>query len=31
MLTKAKMLPGGKDEALQIGGMYQAKSLPAPR
>lgn len=28
MLTKAKLLPGGKDEALQIGGMYQPKALP---
>lgn len=27
ILTKAKMLPGGKDEALQIGGMYQNKAL----
>lgn len=31
MLTKAKLLPGGKDEALQIGGMYQNKALSAPR
>lgn len=30
MLTKAKMLPGGKAEALQIGGMYQSKVLPPP-
>jgi hypothetical protein len=31
ILTKAKLLPGGKDEALQIGGMYQSKALPAPK
>lgn len=31
MLTKAKLLPGGKDEALQIGGMYQNKALPPPK
>lgn len=31
MLTKAKLLPGGKDEALQIGGMYQNKALEAPK
>ncbi len=30
MLTKAKILPGGKAEALQIGGMYQNKTLPPP-
>ena len=30
ILTKAKLLPGGKDEALQIGGMYQNKALPPP-
>ena len=30
MLTKANLLPGGKAEALQIGGMYQNKALPAP-
>lgn len=30
ILTKANLLPGGKAEALQIGGMYQAKALPAP-
>lgn len=27
ILTKAKLLPGGKDEALQIGGMYHNKNL----
>lgn len=31
ILTKANLLPGGKDEALQIGGMYQNKALPAPK
>ena len=31
ILTKAKLLPGGKDEALQIGGMYQLNALDAPR
>lgn len=30
MLTKANLLLGGKDEALQIGGMYQNKALPKP-
>lgn len=30
ILTKAKLLPGGKDEALQIGSMYQNKALPPP-
>ena len=30
MLTKAKLLPGGKEEALQIGGMYQNKVLSSP-
>lgn len=30
ILTKAKLLPGGKADALQIGGMYQNKSLPPP-
>jgi hypothetical protein len=30
ILTKAKMLPGGKAEALKIGAMYQGKALPAP-
>lgn len=30
MLTKANLLPGGKREAAQIGGMYQNKALPAP-
>lgn len=30
MLTKANILPGGKDAALQIGGMYQNKPLPSP-
>lgn len=28
ILTKANLLPGGKNEALQIGGMYQNKALP---
>lgn len=28
ILTKANLLPGGMQEALQIGGMYQGKSLP---
>lgn len=31
MLTKAKLLPGGKTAALQIGGMYKSKELPAPQ
>lgn len=31
ILTKAKLLPGGKNEALQIGGMYQDKALSAPK
>lgn len=30
MLTKAKLLPGGKAEALEIGSMYQNKALAAP-
>ena len=30
MLTKANILIGGKAEALQIGGMYQGKTLPPP-
>lgn len=30
MLTKAKLLTGGKDEALQIGSMYQNKAISAP-
>ncbi|ENZ77491.1 MULTISPECIES: hypothetical protein [Ralstonia] len=28
ILSKANMLPGGKEEALKIGGMYQNKALP---
>ena len=31
MLTKAKLLPGGKTTALQIGGMYKPKTLLAPK
>lgn len=31
ILTKAKLLPGGQAEALQIGGMYQNKALPAAK
>lgn len=31
MLTKAKLLPGGKNEALQIGSMYQNKALAPPK
>jgi hypothetical protein len=31
MLTKAKLLPGGKTTALQIGEMYKPKALPAPK
>ncbi len=31
ILTKANMLPGGKAEALKIGGMYESKALPEPR
>ena len=31
MLTKAKLLPGGKTTALLIGGMYKPKTLPAPK
>lgn len=30
MLTKANLLPGGKEEALKIGNMYQPKQLPSP-
>lgn len=30
ILTKANLLLGGKAEALQIGGMYQNKTLPPP-
>jgi hypothetical protein len=30
ILTKANLLPGGKAEALQIGGMYENKMLPGP-
>jgi hypothetical protein len=30
ILTKANVLPGGADQALQIGGMYQNKALPPP-
>ncbi|WP_240651662.1 hypothetical protein [Serratia microhaemolytica] len=29
ILKKASLLPGGRDEALQIGGMYQNKALPS--
>lgn len=28
ILTKANLLPGGKEAAVQIGGMYQTKALP---
>lgn len=31
MLSKAKLLIGGKDEALKIGGLYQNKALPPPK
>lgn len=31
ILTKANLLIGGKAEALEIGGMYQNKALPAPK
>lgn len=30
LLTKAKLLPGGKSEALKISGMYASKQLPPP-
>ncbi len=30
ILTKAKLLPGGKDTALKIGGMYKGKTLAPP-
>jgi hypothetical protein len=30
ILTKAKLLPGGANEALQIGQMYQGNALPGP-
>lgn len=30
ILSKAHVLPGGKDEALKIGGMYQPKQIPGP-
>lgn len=30
ILNKANLLSGGKDEALQIGSMYQQKALPPP-
>ena len=31
MLTKANMLPGGKAEAIKIGGMYHPPALPSPK
>jgi len=31
MLTKANILPGGKQAAIQIGEMYQNKALPGPK
>lgn len=31
ILTKANMLPGGKDEVLKIANMYQGKQLPPPK
>jgi hypothetical protein len=31
ILTKANLLPGGTNEALQIGNMYQNKALPSPK
>lgn len=30
LLTKANLLPGGKAEAIKIGGMYSSKQLPPP-
>jgi hypothetical protein len=30
ILTKANLLPGGANEAMQIGGIYQNKNLPPP-
>ena len=31
ILAKANLLPGGKPEALQIGGMYQSKAIAGPK
>lgn len=31
ILSKANLLPGGKEEALKIGGMYQNKALPSKK